>query len=135
MANEAIASLNNKTTLRQKSLFLQLSSRLTVEKSIYILIFILALSTRFFDLGSRALHHDESLHAYFSWRYYAGFGYTHDPMMHGPSIFHLTALVYLLLGASDYTARVAPAIFGVIIVMLPIFLRKQLGQWGTLTAS
>ncbi|MFM8594002.1 MAG: hypothetical protein ACKOCK_06400, partial [Chloroflexota bacterium] len=48
---------------------------LTVESLAYIVIFIFAVGTRFWDLGSRALHHDESLHAYFSWRFAQGNGY------------------------------------------------------------
>src|SRR5262245_29083396 len=39
----------------------------TVEALLYGLILVAAALTRFWDLGSRALHHDESLHAYFSW--------------------------------------------------------------------
>jgi uncharacterized protein (TIGR03663 family) len=126
----------------QKSAWLSLSQRILdrflhpdVELIIYSLILIAAIATRFWDLGSRPLHHDESLHAFFSWRYYAGLGYIHDPMMHGPFLFHLNALMYLLFGASDFVARVAPAAFGVAMVMLPVFLRKELGRWGAIAAA
>lgn len=40
---------------------------ITLESLLYLVILALALLSRFWDLGSRALHHDESLHAYFSW--------------------------------------------------------------------
>src|SRR5262245_10596435 len=50
---------------------------------------LLAFALRMVDLGSRAMHHDESLHALYSWYLYVGRGYTHDPMMHGPFLFHL----------------------------------------------
>ena len=46
---------------------------------------------RFWDLGSRAYHHDESLHAVYSWYLYTGKGYVHDPLMHGPFQYHGTA--------------------------------------------
>jgi uncharacterized protein (TIGR03663 family) len=110
---------------------------LPVEVVLYAVIILAAVLTRFWDLGSRALHHDESLHAYFSWLLATGQGYVHDPLMHGPLLFHLNALVYALFGASDVTSRAAPAFSGVILVALPILLRgeRHLGRWGALAAS
>ena len=110
---------------------------ITLETALYALILVAALLSRFWDLGSRALHHDESLHAYFSWLLATGQNYTHDPLMHGPFLFHMNALVYALFGASDASSRFAPALFGVILVALPILLRgeRHLGRWGALTAS
>ena len=72
--------------------------RITVEQIAYGVIFVAALLTRFWDLGSRALHHDESEHAYYSWIYAIGGGYVHDPLLHGPFLFHANALVYPLGG-------------------------------------
>lgn len=113
----------------------RLEDALSLEVVLYALFFATAAVTRFWDLGSRALHHDESLHAYFSWLYATGHGYTHDPMMHGPFLFHANALVYLLFGSSDYTARIVPALFGTVLVVLPCFLRRQLGRVSMLLAS
>ncbi len=111
--------------------------RITIEQIAYGVIFVAALLTRFWDLGSRALHHDESEHAYYSWIYAIGGGYVHDPLLHGPFLFHANALVYLLAGVSDASARYMPAATGVLIVMLPWLLRgpKLLGRWGALCAS
>ena len=104
---------------------------------LYGLVLALAFITRFWDLGSRTLHHDESLHTYFSWLLATGEGYIHDPLMHGPFLFHANALVYLLFGDSDATSRYMPAIFGVMLVGLPYLLRgpRHLGRWGALAAS
>ncbi|MCX2727462.1 TIGR03663 family protein [Thermomicrobium sp. 4228-Ro] len=112
-------------------------ARPTVEQLAYLLIAALAFVTRFWDLGSRTLHHDESLHTYFSWVYEQGNGYIHHPMMHGPALFHLDALAYLLLGSSDWASRVPAALFGVVLVLLPVLLRgdRFLGRWGALAAS
>ena len=57
--------------------------------------------------------------------------------MHGPFLFHMNALIYTLLGASDASSRFSAALFGVILVALPILLRgeRHLGRWGALTAS
>src|SRR5205823_3277031 len=80
-------------------------------------------------------HHDESLHAFYAWRLYDGEGYMHDPMMHGPLLFELNALVYLLFGASDFTARLVPALFGVGVIGLPFLLRHELGRAGAIAAA
>ncbi len=109
--------------------------RLNWELVLYITFTVLAIATRFWDLGSRAMSHDESLHTQYSWQLYVGKGYQHNPMMHGPFKFHLTALIYFLFGDSDYTSRIGPALFGVILVILPYFLRKWLGRWGALVTS
>jgi len=108
-----------------------------LETALYALILLAAVLTRFWDLGSRALHHDESLHAYFSWLLATGQGYAHDPLMHGPFLFHMNALIYALVGASDASSRFSAALFGVILVALPMLLRgeRHLGRWGALTAS
>src|ERR687897_332296 len=110
---------------------------ISLETALYALILLVAVLTRFWDLGSRALHHDESLHAYFSWLLATGQNYSHDPLMHGPFLFHMNALIYALLGASDASSRFSAALFGVILVALPILLRgeRHLGRWGALTAS
>jgi len=105
------------------------------EVALYGLFVLLTVFTRFYALGSRALHHDESLHAVYSWYLYVGRGYVHDPLMHGPFLFHITALMYWLFGDSDYTARLAPAIFGVLFVISPVFLRRWLGRAGALFAA
>lgn len=105
------------------------------EKVAYLAILLLAILTRFWDLGSRAQHHDESMHAFYSWDLYQGRGYIHNPLLHGPFLFEATALVYFFLGASDYTSRLAPAIFGVAMVAMPYFLRRWLGRNGALATS
>ncbi len=105
------------------------------EKTIYFVIFVVAVVSRFWDLGARAMSHDESLHALYSYYLYNGTGYVHNPMMHGPFLFHANALIYFLFGDSDYTARIVPALFGVMMVFSPLLLRRWLGRMGTLITS
>src|SRR5947199_6766051 len=71
-----------------------------VEKAAYVGLLLLSALLRLWDLGPRMLHHDESLHALYSWYLYTGKGYVHDPMMHGPTLFEIGALVYFLFGAT-----------------------------------
>lgn len=99
---------------------------------IYLLLMAIAAGLRFYELDLRAIHHDESLHAYYSWKLYMGNGYQHDPMMHGPFQFILNAFIFLLFKASDYTLRILPAFFGTILVGLPYLFRKQAGRYGAI---
>ena len=101
----------------------------------YLLILLAALSLRLWDLGDQALHHDESLHAIYSWYLYEGRGYLHDPMMHGPFQFFGTASVFWLLWDSNAMARLLPALFGTALVALPLLLRSHLGRGGALVTS
>ena len=73
------------------------------ERILYVLILALALFSRFYMLGDRAISHDESIHTKFSWNLYAGDGFQHNPMMHGPLLFEATAFIYWLLGPSNFT--------------------------------
>ena len=101
----------------------------------YAAILALALLTRLVDLGTRVMSHDESLHTYYSWRLYEFGEFQHTPLMHGPLLFHMTALSYFLFGDNDFTARLYPALLGVAIVMFPALFRRWLGRLGALAAS
>ena len=105
------------------------------ELAFYVSVIAFGAILRLWDLGSRALHHDESLHALYSWYLYSGTGYKHDPMMHGPFKFEASALLYFLFGDSNYTSRVLSAIFGTGLIALPLLLRGYLGRYGAMLAS
>ena len=105
------------------------------EMLLYMAIFSVAVFTRFYNLGARVMSHDESLHTLYSWNLYVGKGYQHDPLMHGPFLFHFTALIYLLFGDNDFTARISTALFGIALVVLPYWFRPWLGRIGALSAS
>src|SRR5215210_410691 len=96
---------------------------------------IVALLLRIHRLGDKAIHHDESLHALYSWYLYVGRGYVHDPMMHGPWQFHFPALIYFLFGDSNMTARLGNVLFGTALIAAPYFLRRELGRSGALAAA
>ena len=56
-------------------------------------------------------------------------------MMHGPFRYHLTAFFYFLFGDSDFTARMAPALFGIGVIGMVYFLRRYIGRWGAIFAG
>ncbi len=108
---------------------------LTNEVVLFGLIVLVTVITRFYDLGTRVMSHDESLHTYFSWLLSRGQGYQHSPMMHGPLQFHLIALSYFLFGASDFTARIPAALFSIATVWMVWYWRRYLGRSGALIAA
>jgi predicted membrane-bound mannosyltransferase/DNA-binding beta-propeller fold protein YncE len=108
---------------------------LTTEVLVFSAILLLAIFTRFYNLGTRVMSHDESLHTYFSYEFYQGRGYQHNPMMHGPLQFHLIALSYFIFGASDFTARIPAAVFSVATILALWSLRRYLGRTGMLAAA
>lgn len=109
--------------------------RLTVEQALYVVLFALTLLAHFWGLGLRAYHHDETHHAYFSWRLYQGLGYTHDPLLHGPFLYFANAFVYFLFGDNNFTARLSVALFGSALVLMPYLIRRELGRGAALVAA
>jgi len=108
---------------------------ITIEHVAYLALFALALLTHLWGLGDRALHHDETLHAAYSWRLYTGQGFEHDPLLHGPFLYHITALMYFLFGDNDFTARLSVALFGSALVVMPFLIRRELGRGAALLAA
>ena len=101
----------------------------------YGTLLVAAATMRLWDLGHRAVHHDESLHSFYSWQLSEGQGFTHDPLMHGPLQFELNAAIFFIFGDSDYTSRLLYAVAGTVLVALPFFFRERLGRLGALFTS
>ncbi|MBK8026511.1 MAG: TIGR03663 family protein [Chloroflexi bacterium] len=101
----------------------------------YVLIFVLAVFTRFYVLGDRARSPDESLHTYYSWRLMEAGDFQHTPLMHGPILFHVTAFFYFLFGDNDFTSRIYPAALGVLLILSPLLFRRWIGRYGAMLAS
>ena len=105
------------------------------ETLIFVAIIILAFVTRFYDLESRVMSHDENSHVYYAWQLSQGSGYSHTPMTHGPYQFHIVALSYFLFGDNDFTARIPAALFGIATIFFLWYYRRYLGRVGTLVAA
>ena len=109
--------------------------RIDWEVAIWIMIFLVGAIARFVMLDARAMSHDESLHSLYAYYLYANGNYDHNPMMHGPFRYHLTAFMYFLFGDSDYTARMAPAFFGLGVIGMVYLLRAYIGRLGAIMAG
>lgn len=101
----------------------------------YAVLVAAALAVRLIGLDARPFHHDESQDAYFSWLFFTDGQYEYQPILHGPLRFYLTSAAYVLFGDSDFTARLAPALMGTLMVPLPYLLRDQLGRVAAFAAA
>jgi uncharacterized protein (TIGR03663 family) len=120
----------NESVLDRKSI-----AGLTVEQLIYIAVFLIAVVLRTYELGIRPYHHDESIHAFFSWKILQnGFvDYKYDPVYHGPLLYFTSALMMLLFGDNDFTGRLSAVVFGLGVVAFAWPLRRYMGRWGALS--
>ncbi|GAC1447219.1 MAG: hypothetical protein PVSMB4_02020 [Ktedonobacterales bacterium] len=125
---------------------------LSPESWVWVGIITLATVLRFWGLGDKPLHHDESMHAFFSLVFARDpSSYKYDPLLHGPFQFHAEGLIFaIIIGAShlfgvasaagnpwinDTTARILPATTGVVLVALTYGLRRDLGRVGAVVAA
>jgi len=96
------------------------------------ILLLLALATHFYRLGDRAMHHDESIHAYQSYSLAKDGNWRYDPAYHGPFLYYATALVYKLAGVSNTTARFLPAVFGILLIAFAWPLSRWIGKEAAL---
>jgi uncharacterized protein (TIGR03663 family) len=102
---------------------------------IYAALMVFIFCTRLWALSTRGYEHDESIHAWESWKLATGQSYRHDPVYHGPFLYHITALLFLLFGDNDLTGRLGATLGGIAITIMPLFLRKWLGKKGVLLTT
>ena len=106
-----------------------------VQYAIYALLFLVGLGMRLVRLGEQAVHHDESLHGYFGYQIAIGNEYEHSPLTHGMFLFELIAAMFFLFGDSEFTMRLGMVLFGSALILVPLLLRRQLGDVGALLTS
>ena len=110
--------------------------KLNIEAVLVTIIIILAVLSRFVNLGARVVSHDEVNHVVPAYSLYSGNGYAYDPVTHGPFQFHMMALSFFLLGDSDFSARAPDALVSVLTVVFVLYaFRRYLGRVGTLIAG
>lgn len=110
-----------------------LLSWLTVETMAYIALALLALALRLANLGAHPLSDAEAGQALVAWRVYHGQPVTQTG--YSPLVVTLNLVGFLLLGGSEFVARLGPALLSVALVLLPYGLRRHLGRTPALVAS
>ena len=108
--------------------------RFTLEQVLYAVILLAALAVRLYLLEQKPQHHDESIHAFFSWKITQdGLGdYKYDPVYHGPVLYYSTAF-FLWFIDSDFGSRLSCVTFGMGVLLFAWPMRRYLGRWGALS--
>jgi uncharacterized protein (TIGR03663 family) len=100
--------------------------------------FVTALAAiwRFYELTLKPLHHDEGVNGYFLITLFREGVYKYDPSnYHGPTLYYISLAFTKLFGLETFSIRASMAIFGVLMVVGVLFLRKYLGSIGALSAA
>jgi uncharacterized protein (TIGR03663 family) len=106
------------------------AGRYTVEQCLYVAVFVIAIALRLYDLGPRPYHHDESIHAFFSWKIVdqGVKDYNYDPVYHGPVLYYSSALAMWLFGDNDFTGRLSAVLFGLGVLGFTWPVRRYIGR-------
>ncbi|KAB8145165.1 TIGR03663 family protein [Chloroflexia bacterium SDU3-3] len=122
-------------------------TRVNTELVAYAALVILSIVAHIWGLGHMAMHHDESIHAWMSWKFFTGSGgftcanggssftYCYDPVYHGPALYTLTLISYFLFGIGEAQARMPQAVAGVVLVASCWMLRPLIGRRGAFSAA
>jgi uncharacterized protein (TIGR03663 family) len=99
-------------------------------------ITIIAAFLRFYDLRLKPFHHDEGVNGFFLTSLFREGMYKYDPAnYHGPTLYYISLAFAKVFGLETIPVRASVAIFGVLMVVLTLFLRRYLGKIGSLSAA
>jgi predicted membrane-bound mannosyltransferase len=110
-----------------------LTERITIAHALLGLILLAAGLMRLVNLGKLPLSPAEAEAALAVWQFWQAGEATITPT--SPAYFLLTLLITPVLGFSDATVRLIPALAGLGLVALPWLLRRQIGTIAALTGS
>lgn len=109
------------------------SSWLTVETALWTMVVVLAVMLRAYNLGWRLMQESEAVQALAAWRFVQGEGAAGSGT--SPLVFTFQVMAFGLFGGSEVAARLGSVLWGLALVLLPLGLRRQLGQVGALLAG
>jgi uncharacterized protein (TIGR03663 family) len=93
-------------------------------KRTFLLIFLIGIFVRFYFLDFKLLHHDEAIHAWFSYELLTKGVWMYDPSYHGPFLYYVTAGMFALFRDSDLVARLLPSLFGLLLIPLVFYIYR-----------
>lgn len=99
-----------------------------VNRKVLVIILVIAVATRIAFLDVRPMDHDESVHAYLSYKLLEYNQYSYNPAFHGPFLYFASAGIFGVLGDSEFTARLTPVIFSVIGVFAACLFHRWFGK-------
>jgi uncharacterized protein (TIGR03663 family) len=97
------------------------------ERALWIGVLVVAAALRFWALGARPPHHDESVHGHFADAIVTQGAYRYDPTYHGPLQLYVMAGLFALFGETLVAARLFSVLAGIALVAVPFMLRRRLG--------
>ena len=110
-------------------------SFLTLENTLYLALFALALALRLYHLGAHPLNDPEAREALAVLRFLRGQPNADLPLAASPAYFFFTTFSFLIFPPSDFSARFAPALFGAGLALLPILFRQVIGRGPALITA
>lgn len=110
----------------------EIAPGITLEHALWVGGLLLATALRVYDLGAQPLSREESAQALSAWQLAQG---NMPQAWDVPLVGGVVGALFFLLGSNDFTARLAPAMMGVVLVGLVWPLRCWLGRGGALTAA
>ena len=101
-----------------------------------VLIAAIAIFLRFYDLARKPFHHDEGVNGFFLTTLFRDGVYKYDPAnYHGPTLYYIALAFAKTFGLESVPVRASVAVFGVLIVIMAMFLRRYIGRIGSLFAA
>lgn len=138
--------MSEQSTTHDQSLSID-QPRISLDVVALVLIMVASILVHLTRLGDMAMHHDESIHAWISWRFFTGAGdftcaggrvaetYCYDPVYHGPSLYIFTVISYFLFGDGEWQARLPQALAGIGLTLSMLWLSPFVGRKGALLAA
>lgn len=96
----------------------------------------IAVFLRFYELALKPLHHDEGVNGYFLINLFRDNIYKYDPSnYHGPTLYYISLFFTKIFGLETFSVRASVAVFGVLLVVMTLFLKRYIGAVGSLAAA
>jgi uncharacterized protein (TIGR03663 family) len=100
------------------------------------LVTAIAAFLRFFWLELKPFHHDEGVNGFFLTNLVRDGIYKYDPAnYHGPTLYYIALPFANIFGLETVPMRVSVAIFGVLTVVLALYLWRYIGKTGSILAA
>ncbi|MBW1767043.1 MAG: TIGR03663 family protein [Deltaproteobacteria bacterium] len=105
-------------------------------------IVVVAFFLRFYDLEARPVHHDEGVNGWFIQKLLDKGDYEYSPEhYHGPTLFYIgqfSSTIFQKLwpakGHSPLSLRIVTALFGFLLCLTPLLVRRYIGKAGVLAS-
>ena len=91
---------------------------------------------RLYWIGLKPFHHDEGVNGWFLTNLVRQGAWKYDPQnYHGPTLYYFALFSTYLFGLNDFAVRFVTVAFGILVVVLTLYLRRYLGTIGALVAG